>query len=460
MTGGTAGEGRPVRALLLLGMGLGVWVMLRLPILERDVLATKDELVEAAAEPDVPADTPLRLAAAIRGTGDPVAVAEAEVDVAAAELALAQARLRLLRIRRGDAGGPPLAAAAPQYAQVPIYASPPVYASPPGHAVAPAYVPMRRAAVADFAPDYGYVLPKPRKGVQQAVSSGVVKAPSPLPIPPSKPGPGHQLASAAYVRLAAGDRRGAAVLFDAALATPGDGSDEQQRAQWAIERRRLGKRWRGEIYSLFREGGQVGPTASPILGGGQTGINLGWTYDPLARRPVAVIARFNTATAGAGSPDNRTSQAAFGVEWRPVKGVTVAAERLVRIGEFARNDWNLRVAGGADGKAGRIEWNGYAEAGVLGSGDLYGGAQARGGVPVLGLKQATLVAGGGAWGSVQTARFRDQRFALGRFDMGPTLVLRAPLGRTQLELSADYRFRLAGGAFPGSGPAVTLSTGF
>jgi hypothetical protein len=307
-------------------------------------------------------------------------------------------------------------------------------------------------------------MPKAHKAVQQAVASSVTKAPSPLPTVPAKPAaaptPGYQLATAAYARLAAGDRRGAAALFDAALATPGDGSDDQQRAQWATERRRLGKRWRGDIYSLFRDGGQVGPTASPVLGGGQTGINLGWTYDPLARRPLSVIARFNTATAGAGSPDSRTSQAAFGVEWQPVKGVTIAAERLVRIGEFARNDWNFRVAGGADGRIGRVEWNSYGEAGILGSGDLYGGAQARGAVPVLRLKQATLVAGGGAWGGVQTARFRDQRFALGRFDMGPTLVLRAPLGRTQLELAADYRFRLAGGAFPGSGPAVTLSTGF
>ena len=138
----------------------------------------------------------------------------------------------------------------------------------------------------------------------------------------------------------------------------------------------------------------------------------------------------------------------------------MSAERLVRVGAFARNDWNLRVAGGADGQRGRAEWHVYGEAGALGSGDLYGGAQARAGMPVFRLKNATFVAGAGAWGSVQTARFRDERFALGRFDLGPTLVMRAPVGRTNLELSADYRFRLAGGAFPGSGPAVTLSTGF
>lgn len=449
MTNATAGEGRPLRVLLLLGMGLGIWVMLRLPIMERDMAEARKGLVGDKVAAAAAVDTPLVLAAARAGPDAAVAIAEAEVDVAAAELALAQARLRLARVRRGDTAVPPLMNAAPRYA------------------VAPAYPPQRRAAVpiAEFVPDYGYVMPKSRGGVQRASAES---RPSPLPVAQPKAGaakvdvsgPGHGLASEAYARLAAGDKRGAAALFDAALATPGNGSDDPQRALWAAERRRLGKRWRGDIYSLFRDGGQVGPTASPVLGGGQTGINLGWTYDPLARRPVSAIARFNTATTGAGSPDNRTSQAAFGVQWQPVKGVTVAAERLVRIGEFARNDWNFRVAGGADGHIGKVEWNSYGEAGVLGSGDLYGGAQARGAMPLVRLKQATVVAGAGAWGSVQTARFRDQRFALGRFDMGPTLVLRAPLGRTQLELAADYRFRLAGGAFPGSGPAVTLSTGF
>ncbi len=452
MSGGSTGDGRPLRVLLLLGMGLGVWVMLRLPMLERDLQATRRGLVGESGGPEAAVASPLTLASVttVPGNGDGVAIAEAEVDVAAAELALAQARLRLARVRRGDVVAPRPEMALPRYAQTveqPLYA----YATP-----APA--PRQVAVAGSLVPDYGYVLPKAAKGMKRTVAAA---APSPLPVAPAKPvDAGHALATAAYARLQAGDRRGAAELFDAALAAPAESSDEQQRALWAAERRRLGKRWRGEIYSLFRDGGQVGPTASPVLGGGQTGINIGWTYDPLARRPVTAIARFNTASAGAGSPDSRTSQAAFGVQWQPVKGVTVAAERLVRIGEFARNDWNLRVAGGRDGQVGRIEWNGYGEAGVLGSGDLYGGAQLRGGVPVFRLQKATLVAGAGAWGGVQTIRFRDGSYALGRVDLGPTLVLRAPLARTSLELSADWRFRVAGGAFPGSGPAVTLSTGF
>jgi hypothetical protein len=447
MTGRTASEGRPVRVFLLLGLGLGTWVMLRLPILERDVAAARDSL-GADAAPRRAAAQQLTLAAVTSGPDTSLAIAEAEVDVAAAELALAQARLRLLRARRGEAVTPPPQAGAPAYAAV----APPMVA--PYRSSAPRPV---AAPAGEFAPDYAFDLPRPRT---QKTVAAVAPKPATEADKATVESPGYVLATAAYARLAAGDRREAAALFDAALATPADGSDEQQRALWTAERRRLGKRWRGEIYSLFRDGGQVGPTASPVLGGGQTGINIGWTYDPLARRPVTAIARFNTASTGAGSSDSRTSQAAFGLQWQPVKGVTVAAERLVRIGEFARNDWNFRVAGGDEGRIGRVVWNGYGEAGVLGSGDLYGGAQLRGGVPVWRLKRATLVAGAGAWGGVQTVRFRDGSFALGRVDVGPTLVLRSPVASTSVELSADWRFRVAGGAFPGSGPAVTLSTGF
>jgi len=38
--------------------------------------------------------------------------------------------------------------------------------------------------------------------------------------------------------------------------------------------------------------------------------------------------------------------------------------------------------------------------------------------------------------------------------------MRAPIGKASVELSADWRFQVAGNALPGSGPALTLSTGF
>jgi hypothetical protein len=339
----------------------------------------------------------------------------------------------------------------------PAYA--PTYALAPPRVVAYAPSPHRRHAydAADPAlPDYGYAMPPRRRAAARPSPHDQLAAAAPAPAIPASPPPGHDLATEAYARMAAGDRREASRLFDAALATPPGPVDDPDRAEWAIERRRLNKRWSGDVYSLFRDGGAVGPTASPVLGGGQTGATLGWTVNPLARRPFALVGRFNTANDPRGSPDNRTSQAALGVRWQPVAGISVTAERLVRVGEFARNDWNLRIAAGADGKRGRIEWNGYGEAGVLGAGDIYAGAQARAAVPVFRLQKTRLLGGAGVWGSVQNSA----GYALGRFDVGPTLVMRTAVGRTSLDLSADWRFRLAGGALPGSGPAITLSTGF
>jgi hypothetical protein len=44
--------------------------------------------------------------------------------------------------------------------------------------------------------------------------------------------------------------------------------------------------------------------------------------------------------------------------------------------------------------------------------------------------------------------------------MGPHAELRLRLGTANASLSADWRFRVAGNARPGSGPALTLATDF
>lgn len=435
-----AGTGRPLRVLLLLALGLGIWLMLRLPILQRDLAQMRREIAPPTPNPTPnPAATPLRLVSAPGANvaasgvypGADLAVAQAELAVARAELGLARAQLRLVQLQKGGVAGPP-----------------PVFAD------APPYVETR----ATYAPPRPYVVryveiqPRPLAALPAEVAAASTLPAAPAA--PAAPPPGHGLATAAYARLAEGDRRGAARLFDAALASDPK-SDDPRRAGWTTESRRLHRRWSADAYTLFRDGGAVGPTASPVLGGGQSGGGIAWTLDPLARRPVAAVARYNAATGADGAIDNRTSQAAFGVRWRPVKGVSISAERLVAIGISARDDWALRVAAGADGNRGRIEWNGYGEAGVLGAGDVFAGAQARAGVRIFRLGKTSVLAGTGAWASLQTGGTIS-----GRFDLGPSLTAHASIWRIPVELSADWRFRVAGNALPGSGPVMTLSTGF
>jgi hypothetical protein len=69
----------------------------------------------------------------------------------------------------------------------------------------------------------------------------------------------------------------------------------------------------------------------------------------------------------------------------------------------------------------------------------------------LGKAEARL--GGGLWGGAQKGA--------GRLDAGPSASLALPLGKGLFGRAAvDWRFRVAGDADPGSGPALTLSAGF
>ncbi|PZN93215.1 MAG: hypothetical protein DCF31_13465, partial [Alphaproteobacteria bacterium] len=231
---------------------------------------------------------------------------------------------------------------------------------------------------------------------------------------------------------------------------PTSAGPDPRAAQWQRDRRALARRWSADAYVLLRDGGIAGPAASPVLGGGQSGASLAWTLDPLARRPVAIVARSNAA-----NDDPQSAQAALGLRWRPLPGVTVAAERLFAIGSNARSDWTLRVAAGADGRRGPVRWHGYGEAGVLGNGDIYAGGQARTLLPLARLGGADVAIGPAAWASLQTGDFTT-----GRVDLVPTIVATAPLAGLAVELSADWRFRVAGNAEPGSGPALTVSTRF
>lgn len=437
--------GRSLRLLLVLALLLALWLALRLPVLQRDLTELR------VAEVPVPVAPTARLVMAAATDAPNVAIAEAEVAVAEAALGLARARLRLAQVQAGVpvAAVPVTVAAVPaKVAAVPVSVAammPPPRLAPP---VVSRPVRARMMVAAADVPAADAPITRPAPQLAAAPLS------QPNPALPATPG-GYDLATAAYARLAAGDRRMAVALFDAALATEPAPGDAALRPLWTAERRRLLRRWSGDAYTLLRDLGPAGPAASPVLGGGQSGGTLAWTLDPLARRPLALVARYNAASLG-GSIDPATGQAAFGVRWRPLKGVSISAERLIATGVFARNDWTLRLAGGAEGKQGPVLWSGYGEAGALAAGDVFAGGQLRAGVPVVRLGKASLVGGAGSWASIQTG----SGFTNGRVDVGPTLLLRAPLGKVAIDVAADWRFRVAGNALPGSGPAVTISTGF
>jgi hypothetical protein len=262
-------------------------------------------------------------------------------------------------------------------------------------------------------------------------------------------------------RLQVGNKREAARLFEAAFAADPDGLDPRQ-TQWRRDAASLGRRWSGEAWTLLRAATAdpaAGLSSQPVLGGGQTGAILGYTFNPLGRRPVALIGRINAGTVANGAIDQRTAQAAIGVRFMPYPGVSVAAERLISAGSLARDDWLLRLSSGGQRslRAGvPLLLDGYGEASLLGNGDWLAGGQLRARTNIWNRPGVDVAAGLGGWGSVQSTGAAN----IGRLDVGPTALVRVNRGRLAFEVSADYRQRVAGNVEPGSGPVVTVSTAF
>lgn len=335
-------------------------------------------------------------------------------------------------LARVEAPTPPVPDAGP----MPIYVS---SLLSPG----PAARPLRRAA------QHRQSKSRPAQAAMLPATAGFIIAPelaatSPR-TPPAAPAPAAadpavHLAQQAYDRLRAGQRRQAAALFDAALRMQPDNQ------QWQADRATLARRWQLGAYSLLRDGGSAAaadnPVASPVLGGGQIGGSVAFVIDPYARRPLALVARANMAADPAGLR-TETGQVALGIRQTLAPGVSIAAERLIALGTGTRSDWTLRLAaGGARGR-----FSGYGEAGVLGNGQAYAGAQAA--ARLLNIGPASLSAG--SWASLQTG-MPD----VWRADLGPSLSVQWQ----GVRLQADWRQRVGGNAAPGSGPVVTISTGF
>lgn len=315
----------------------------------------------------------------------------------------------------------------------------------------------------------------PAEAVVRIVQADPANGPQPLP-PADEPGartaaaaaPGaaagrqaHALATEGYAAIGDGDRRTAAERLAAAIALA---PDAPEAGAWRADLRQLTRRWTVSGYSLSRGAGGSDPlAATPVLGAGQAGASIAYALDPLARRPVSVVARVVAAAGPDGGLDPDTGEAALGLRVKPLPGLPVAldVERRFALGALSRNAWAARMSGGdrADvtlaGRRAIVE--GYGEGGVVdgrGTVDLYAGGQLRAGVPLFDLGRVTLDAGGGAWGAAQ----RSGGVTVARLDLGPSV--RFGVRPWPFSAQLDWRGRVAGTARPGSGPALTVSGQF
>lgn len=204
---------------------------------------------------------------------------------------------------------------------------------------------------------------------------------------------------------------------------------------------------RASAWVLWRpEASGLGLGTSGQLGGSQAGIRL---VAPFAFRQ-ALRASMRATTALKRPHD---AEVAPGLSLKPLRSIPVEiiVERRFRLSRNSQDATAAFIAGGETFEVSpRLTGTVYAQGGVVGL--SHPRAFADGAAKLRQDVGARSRIGVGMWGGLQPG--------LRRLDVGPSLstVIGEPAGG--LTLSADWRFRIAGNARPGSGIAVTLAKDF
>lgn len=209
------------------------------------------------------------------------------------------------------------------------------------------------------------------------------------------------------------------------------------------------REWEAQAYLFVRSGGgRPALAGGGVLGGSQIAARVAW-------RPRGgafdLAARVYAPLRGAGA------EAAAGIDWHPLAGVPLrlSIERRQRLDGAGRGAWSAYAAGGfhRGGEPGAFEFDGYAQAGVVGArrqdGFVDGALRAGYRLPT---RRIAPILGVGLWGAAQPG--------VSRVDLGPRASLRVQLADHGLTLALDGRFRVAGRAAPGSGAALTVAADF
>lgn len=208
-------------------------------------------------------------------------------------------------------------------------------------------------------------------------------------------------------------------------------------------------------YSFWRRGEAAqGALGNGQYGGGQSAMLMAI---PLLRFPKRTVSRFAVIGRASVAHDNwHEREWSAGLRWQPLVSVPAHLSLEQRFRPDRRDAAAAFVSGGYDGAKLPLGFalDGYGQAGfVTGkSGGGFADIQLHALKPVVAHERATLTAGAGAWAGGQSDVMR--------VDIGPSARADLRLGATSLRLDASWRFRIAGNAKPGNGPAVTLSTSF
>jgi len=202
----------------------------------------------------------------------------------------------------------------------------------------------------------------------------------------------------------------------------------------------------GSAWLLARTGtGTIGSAPQGQLGASQAGLRLLVSIPAPIPKSLRLSLRATTAL-----ETNSGREIAPGLSWKPLTAlpVEVIVERRIRL---ARNECDalaVLVAGGVSDVRldERAIFDAYAQTGIVGATRRLKFAD--GAATVRTEVSPHIRAGVGVWGGAQPS--------LSRIDVGPSVRLRI----SGASLSADWRFRVAGNARPGSGPSITIARDF
>lgn len=215
-------------------------------------------------------------------------------------------------------------------------------------------------------------------------------------------------------------------------------------------------RWSGDGWVFYRRGSGDPAAAAglfPTYGASQAGGLVRYALAPGSSRAPQAYLRVSRAL------DVAQSEAAAGLSLRPLPGVPVRVLGEARLQRDA-GQTRLRPAASVISELPPVrlplaaQGELYAQAGYVAGKQAtpFFDAQATVERALLAAGPAELSVGAGAWAGGQKGS--------ARLDLGPRASLRVGLGEVSSRLAFDWRFRVAGNARPGSGPAVTFSAGF
>lgn len=209
-------------------------------------------------------------------------------------------------------------------------------------------------------------------------------------------------------------------------------------------------RWSASAWMLYRpDNSGPGLASGGQLGASQVGIRIAYDLTPSQTQILAVHGRVASAL---DSPQG--VEAALGLTYRPKRSLPVALslERRIALAEGGRNAFAAYGAGGVGPVAVNpdLEMEGYAQAGIVGLAGIDAFADGRFALSkrLADIGSRSLLAGLAVSGGAQPG--------LSRLDAGPHVSARSGSARAVLE----WRQRIGGGAFPGSGPALIVAADF